>query len=124
MKNLIHQHTISFKHAFEGLLWAFRTQPNFRIHIFFSTLALVLGYTFNISPIEWIVIIFTIILGITGEMINTAIEAVTDLVTQEWRKEAKIAKDVAAGMMLFIAVGAVVIGLIIFAPYISKFVFV
>lgn len=51
-------------------------------------------------------------------MINTALESMTDLITKEWRQEAKIAKDVAAGMMLLIAMGAVVIGAVIFLPYV------
>ncbi|MCX8009051.1 MAG: diacylglycerol kinase family protein, partial [Patescibacteria group bacterium] len=117
MKKLIHQHTISFRHAFEGLFWAFKTQPNFRIHFLFSFIALFLGYFFQITKTEWVIIVFTIVLGITGELLNTSIEAMTDLITNEWRKEAKIAKDVAAGMMLFIAFGAIVVALIIFGPY-------
>jgi diacylglycerol kinase (ATP) len=51
-------------------------------------------------------------------MINTALESMTDLITKEWRQEAKIAKDVSAGMMLTIAIGAVSIALYIFMPYI------
>jgi diacylglycerol kinase len=117
MRKIIHQHTISFKHAFEGLWWAFTTQPNFRIHFLLSVCALILGYVFNITRVEWLIIVFTIVLGITGELLNTALEAMTDLITHEWRKEAKIAKDVAAGLMLFIAAGSVVVAMIIFGPY-------
>lgn len=53
-------------------------------------------------------------------MINTSLESMTDLITKEWRSEAKIAKDVAAGMMLLVATGAVIVALVIFAPYISS----
>ena len=49
-------------------------------------------------------------------MINTSIEAMCNLITTDWKKEAKIAKDVSAGMMLIIAVGTLIIGLIIFIP--------
>lgn len=117
MKHLIHQHTISFKNAFAGLIWAFRTQPNFKIHFILSMGVIVLGKWFTISSVEWIVLLLTIVMGITGELLNTSIEAVTDLVTSEWRKEAKIAKDVAAGMMLFIAIGSVIVAGFIFLPY-------
>jgi len=51
-------------------------------------------------------------------MINTAIESVTDLMTSKWRKEAKIAKDVSAGMMLLVAFGAIFVAICIFSPYI------
>ena len=118
MRELIHRHTISFKNAFAGLLWATRTQPNFRVHIILSLLALTLGSILKISYIEMAIIVFTIILGLSSEMINTAIEAMTDLITTEHRENAKIAKDVAAGMMLTTAMGAVVIAIFIFVPHI------
>lgn len=117
MKELLRRHTISFKTAFSGLVWALTTQPNFRVHILFSLVAIGLGKYFGISNIEWAIIVFTIVLGFTSEMINTAIESMTDLITNQWNKEAKIAKDVAAGMMLTVAIGAVIIGIIIFLPY-------
>ncbi len=123
MKKLIRQHTISFKHAFDGLFWAFTTQPNFRVHVALSLFAIALGYVFQITPVEWTIIVFTIVLGITGELVNTSLEAITDLVTQEWKKEAKIAKDVAAGMMLFIAFGATLVAMIIFGPRVAGIIF-
>lgn len=66
-----------------------------------------------------IVIFFVILLGLVAEMINTALESMTDLITQEWREKAKIAKDVSAGMMLLTAIGAVIIASFIFYPYIT-----
>jgi diacylglycerol kinase (ATP) len=116
MKETIRKHQISFSHAFAGVLWALKTQPNFRIHITLAVLALLLGFLLGITETEMIVLVFTIILGLTGEMINTCIEAMTDLITQEWRADAKIAKDVGAGMMLITAVGTVLIAIIIFLP--------
>lgn len=118
MREVIKRHHISFQHAFDGLAWAFRTQPNFRIHFLLAALALSLGVYFRIQPVEMIIIVFTIILGLTAELINTAIEAMTDLITKEWREEAKVAKDVSAGMMLLTAGGAVAVAAIIFVPYI------
>ena len=59
-----------------------------------------------------------ILLVISAEMINTAIEKMVDLITTEHRKEAKIAKDVAAGMVLVNSLGSVIVGLIIFIPHI------
>jgi undecaprenol kinase len=119
MRSLLHRHTVSFAHAFDGLVWAVRTQPNFRVHLVLSSLAVILGAVLGITPIEWVVIVFTIVLGLSAEMINTSIEAVTDLVTTEYRKEAKVAKDVAAGMMLLTAAGAVVVALLVFGPHLG-----
>lgn len=118
MKELLRKHTVSFKHAFAGLWWAVTTQPNFRVHLVLSLLAIGLGFFFEITQIEWAIIIFTIVLGLSAELINTAIESMTDLITKEWREEAKIAKDVSAGMMLTVAIGAVCVALVIFGPYI------
>lgn len=117
MKEALRKHHISFKNAFAGLGWAVASQPNFRVHLVLSALALFLGWALGITSIEMVIIIFTILLGLMAELINTAIESVTDLVTKEWRQEAKIAKDVSAGMMLLVAIGAVGVAMLIFAPY-------
>lgn len=116
MRKILHQHTISFMHAWEGIRWALTTQPNFRVHISFAILALIFGFYFQISYVEMSLIVFAIVLGLTAEMINTALEAMTDLITSEWKKEAKIAKDVSAGMMLLSAIGTVIVAIFIFGP--------
>ena len=118
MRNALRKHHISFKNALAGIIWAFKTQPNFRVHVVLSFIAFGFAILFKITTVETAIVVFTIILGLTAEMINTSLETMTDLITQEWRPEAKIAKDVAAGMMLVAAIGAVVIALVIFTPYI------
>jgi len=117
MLGALRRHHISFKNAFAGLFWAFRTQPNFRVHFVLSGIVIILGLFYRITQVQWLIIVFTIVLGISGELINTALEAMTDLITREWRQEAKIAKDVAAGMMLFISTGSVIVAGFIFIPY-------
>ena len=118
MRELLRKHTISFKNAFSGLWWAASTQPNFRVHLLLATVAVLLGFYFDITQTEWGIIIFTIVLGLMTELMNTAIESMTDLITKEWRQEAKIAKDVAAGMMLTVAIGAIFVAIVIYGPYI------
>lgn len=119
MMKTLRQHHISFKNAFAGIMWALRTQPNFRVHVALAIAALYLGVYLGISSVEMTIIVFTILLGLAGEMINTALESMTDLITTEWKAQAKIAKDVSAGMMLTIATGALLIAYFIFAPYIQ-----
>ena len=119
MRELLRKHTISFKNAFAGLWWATRTQPNFRVHLVLSALAILMGMYFGITQTEWAIIIFTIVLGLSAELINTSIESMTDLITRQWRLEAKIAKDVSAGMMLTISFGAAGVAVFIFWPYIQ-----
>ncbi len=121
MREVLRKHHISFKNAFAGVFWALRTQPNFRIHITLSLFALLAGIILRISHIEMTIIVFTILLGLTVEMLNTAIESMTDLITTEWREQAKIAKDVSAGMMLLVAFGAVIVAAFIFSPYIGPY---
>lgn len=120
MKKILKRHHISLKHASDGLLWAFSTQPNFKIHFFLSLIAVVMAVYFRITRGEMVIILFVIMLGLVAEMINTALESMTDLITSEWREKAKIAKDVSAGMMLLTAIGAVIIAGIIFYPYITR----
>jgi len=118
MGNSTRTHVDSFKDAFAGIVWSYKTQPNVKIHLALSVIALFFSWYFEISQAEFAVIIFTIVLGITAEMINTSIEAMTDLITTEYKQNAKIAKDVAAGMMLTTAVGAVLVALVIFVPHV------
>lgn len=112
----LHKHTISFKHAFDGMIWAFTTQPNFRVHFFLAALAIILGVILHISYIEMTILVLTIVFGLGVEMVNTSIESMTDLITTEYRQDAKIAKDVAAGMMLLTAIGTVIVACLIFLP--------
>lgn len=116
MRERIRRHRISFQDAIAGIRWSLRTQPNFRVHLLLSALALTGAWLFRVTTLELLVLVFTIVLGLSAEMINTAIEAMTDLITREWRAEAKIAKDVSAGMMLITAGGAVIVAATIFIP--------
>lgn len=116
MKETVRKHTISMKHAIDGLLWAYKTQPNYRVHVFILLVVIAAGIFFNVSYVEWLVLTLTIMLGLIIETLNTAIESTTDAITREWKEEIKIAKDVAAAAMLTHAIGAIVIAAIIFIP--------
>ena len=109
-------HHISFKLAVEGIIYCFKTQPNFLVIFAATVIVLLASYILKISYLELTVIIWTIVLVYAAEMINTAIESMTDLITTEWRQEAKIAKDVSSGMTLLTVIGAAIVGIIIFLP--------
>ena len=87
-----------------------------KVIVFVWFVFIIAGFMFEISLVEWCVcfILFGLILSL--ELVNTAIEAVVDLVTEERKSLAKIAKDTAAGAVLVSAIMAIVIGLIIFVP--------
>ena len=106
----------SFKYAFEGIATSFKTEQNMKIHIIMAIIVVILGILFKITKIEWIACIFSIVIVIASELFNTAIETIVDMITEEKNEKAKIAKDVSAGAVLITAIGAAIIGIIIFFP--------
>lgn len=113
----LRRHTISFGHALDGVVYVIRTQPNFQVHLVAALLVSLAGIMVNLSRLEWVIIVFTITIVLVAEAVNTSLESVTDLLTQEYHLEAKIVKDVSAGMVLITAITSVVIGLFIFLPH-------
>jgi undecaprenol kinase len=114
--SVMKSHHISFIHAWEGIVTALRTQPNFKIHLLCSAIVTGAGYYFKISNIEWAILLFVIASGLAIELLNTSIEYTVDLLTDEYHMLAKFAKDTAAGAMLVYAFFSVIIGLLIFLP--------
>lgn len=104
----------SFRYAAEGMIYAILTQRNMQIHLGVAWLVMLLSLFLDVSNLEIILIFFAIVLVIAAELINTAIEAVVDLVTDRFHPLAKIAKDVAAAAVLLTALQAVIIGFLIF----------
>lgn len=115
------KHSIGFSHALDGLKYAVGSQPNFQIHLAISTVVLALMLVLPVSRTEVVMLLFCIMLGLVVELVNTAIESVVDLVTDEWHQSAKIAKDVAAGTMLLTAVGTSLIGMILLLPHLLNY---
>ena len=112
----------SFKYAIEGIISSFRTEQNMKIHVFIMIVVIILGIILKLSALEWIILTIVIALVISAELFNTTIETVVDMITKEKNEKAKLAKDVAAGAVLVLAIGSVIIGLIIFIPKILEFI--
>jgi undecaprenol kinase len=112
----------SFSYAIEGIRTAIIQERNIRIHLSISLLVIVFGFLFSISALEWIIILLTIGGMISLEIINTAIERLVDLVTLDFHPLAKQAKDLAAGAVFSFAIISVIIGIIIFGPYLLRFI--
>ncbi len=106
----------SFSFAFKGLKFFFTTQHNTWIHTFSTLIVIVLAIYFKISPTEWCLIIFAIGFVFVSELFNSSIELLTDLVSPEFNTKAGLIKDLAAAAVLFSAITALIIGLIIFWP--------
>lgn len=112
----------SLGYAISGIIQCIQKERNIKIHLVFMFLVIICGFLFRLSITEWLVCILLFGLVISLELVNTAIEAVVDLCTQEYHPLAKIAKDTAAGAVLISAIASVVIGLIIFVPKILSLV--
>ena len=113
---MLKKRLLSFKYAFQGLIDLFSTQPNAVFHLFSSIIVIVLGFYLDVSNTEWCLLILCIVLVISAEAFNTSLEYLTDLVSPEHHPLAGKTKDVAAGAVLVIAIGALIIGTIIFLP--------
>ena len=106
----------SFKYAFQGIGYLFKNEHNAWIHLFITVCVVVAGFLLRVSPSEWIAIVFAIGMVLAAEAFNTAIEALADVVSSDYKRLIRRAKDVAAGGVLLAVIAAVAIGLIIFVP--------
>ena len=106
----------SFVFAFCGVYCLLRTQTNARIHLAATVVVIGAGFGLKITCAEWLAVIAAIGLVWTAEGLNTAIEALVDLVSPEQHPLAGRAKDVAAGAVLLAALAAAAIGLLVFGP--------
>ena len=106
----------SFKYAFEGVISAFKSERNMKIHVSVLILVVIFGIFLKLKTWEWLVLVSWFSMVIGGELFNTAIEIVVDLAMPDINESAKRAKDISAGGVLVFAVGSVIVGLIIFLP--------
>ncbi len=112
----------SFSYAWTGIKSAFREEPNFRIHAAAASLAIILGLYFHLSRTEWLVICLTIASVVGLELVNTAIEALVNLISPQIHPLAQLAKDTCAAAVLVGSISAVIVGLLIFVPKIATLI--
>jgi undecaprenol kinase len=110
---------LSFKYAYEGLIEAFKEEPNLKFHFLAGILVLLAGYFLKISKTDWVLLIILTGLVIAVELTNTAIEKVVDGFTDKMHPVAKVAKDISAGAVLIASITAAAGGTLIFWPYIG-----
>ncbi|NLM04423.1 MAG: phosphatase PAP2 family protein [Clostridiales bacterium] len=104
----------SFNYAFEGIIYTLKTERNMRIHFFIAIVVLSFSLFLDLSKDEFLILLLTISIVIIAEMINTAIEAAIDLMTDEYHLFAKISKNVAAGGVLIAAINSIIVAYLIF----------
>ncbi|BDV03585.1 MAG: diacylglycerol kinase [Candidatus Hepatoplasma scabrum] len=108
-----------FLNALHGFWIIIKEENSLWVHFFVSFVVIIFGIIFELSIVEWAIIITMIGLVIGFEIFNTAIEYLVDIVSFEYNVKAKKIKDVAATATLFITLIAVIVGLIIFIPAIQ-----
>ncbi|NOY50225.1 MAG: diacylglycerol kinase family protein [Chlorobi bacterium] len=111
---------LSFRYAFKGIFYAVKTQHNLWIHLAVGLLVIFSGWFLRISLAEWLIVIICFALVISAEIINSAIELLTDIVSPEANAKAGLVKDMAAGAVLFSAICSAIAGLVIFVPKILQ----
>ena len=104
-------------HARSGLKLIFKNERNFRIDLTMALIVVIFGFLFKISHADWIAISLVISIVFVAETVNSAIEALCDTVSLEYKVNIKYAKDVSAGAVLVTALVSVITGLIVFMPY-------
>ncbi|MBV9402395.1 MAG: diacylglycerol kinase [Candidatus Eremiobacteraeota bacterium] len=104
----------SFHHAFSGIIYAAKTQPNMRVHLIIAAAVLIATLALRLERSYVIGIVILIALVLALELVNTAVEAIVDLLTVAHHPLAKTAKDAAAGAVLLATMAAVVVGYLAF----------
>ena len=112
----------SFRFAFAGIKRLFLTQPNARIHLTVSLIVLAAGFFFHLSVAEWCLVVIAIFTVLAAEAFNTALEDLTDLVSPDHHPLAGHAKDTAAAAVLLTAIGAAIVGIVIFLPRVLSWI--
>jgi diacylglycerol kinase len=107
----------SFGYAINGFRFSLREQLNIKIQIAVAIMVVALAFYFDVSRIEWIVLLLCIALVLSLEMINTALEDMVDLVSPQYNPIAGKIKDIAAASVLLSSIIAAIIGAIVFYPY-------
>jgi len=110
----------SFGHAFRGLKILLQTQHNARIHAVATLLVVAAGALFGISLAEWALVALAVAAVWMAEALNSAIEFLVDLASPDFHPLAAKAKDLAAGAVLAAAIGALVVGVLVFGPHVLK----
>jgi len=104
----------SFNYAVNGIIYSLKHERNMKIHLIISIIVLLFGIFFSLDKLELLILFISMTLVFFTEMINTAIEGLSDLVSQEYHPTIKIIKDIAAGAVLITALNSIVVGYIIF----------
>lgn len=110
----------SFRYAARGIVALLRSQHNAWIHAAASVAVVGLGFAVGLSRLEWCLVVLAMAVVWSAEAVNTAFEALCDVASPDLHPLVERAKDIAAGAVLLAAVGAAVVGVLVFAPHLLR----
>ena len=109
----------AWRNAINGIIYATTTQSNIKKQLLIAVFVVIISLFFELSKAEFLIFMFTIVLILFAEMVNTAIETVVDLYTDLYHPKAKVAKDVAAGGVVITAINALIVAYFLFFDKVS-----
>ena len=112
----------SFRYAISGLILMLRSQHNAWVHLVATLTTICIGLFLELAKSDWALLLSVIIVVWVAEALNTAFELLCDVTNPEFHPVVKQAKDVSAGAVLISAIGAVIVGLIVFVPHVYSFI--
>ncbi len=113
----ISKRVFAFKNAFAGIFVFFKHGEHAKLHLIATLFVVFLGWYLQISSTDWMISLLCIALVLSLEAVNSAIEYLVDLASPNFHPLAKKSKDIAAAAVLIAAIFALIIGLLIFIPY-------
>lgn len=108
----------SFRHAIAGLVYTWRNEQNFRFQVFVGGLVIALGLWLQLSELRMVLVLLLVMTVLVLELINTFFEKLVDMLSPRIHDYVRQLKDLLAAIVLVGSIGAVIIGFLIFAPYI------
>ena len=115
-ENLLNNRIRGIGFAFKGAWLLIKTESSIQIQMVIAVIMTIAGFLFDLSIIEWILQILAISLVLGVEGINTAVEKMSDFVHPDFNEKIGFIKDVSAGAVMFVSIGATIIGLLIYLP--------
>ena len=111
----------SFNYAVSGIMAAMKMEKSLRVHYIAAITVILLSTFFNLTRVEFMILLLTVVLVVVLEMINTALEKTVDMITRDYHPLARVIKDVSAGAVLIASLNAVVVGYLIFFDRLNPF---
>ena len=110
------------QYSLQGLQYFFQYERSAIVYLVASILGLMGAWMLHMSPMEWLVIILLLVMILSAELLNTAIEAVCNLVSPEYNPYVKIAKDCGSAATFVLSTVGIAVGFVMYIPKIIELV--